>query len=517
MKHNRKHQLFGWLSASALLLTTACTSVADLDVAQVDNHDQNVVTLTVRPQSLASGMRDASEGEGDIDLDTQNKYIGRGQNIDVLIYTVYELDEDGKFKPTENKDLIKGCNVDGFEVGKGQSVVLVNWNDNSCKVRLVLKPDKKYKVAFWAQSKDAKDVFDATDLENVHVIYDNAKNNDELRDAFCAVSDTIVSSIVENVVTLRRPFAQINVGTTGADYKNILMASQVYPNKPVTQSKIKLEGVAEYLNVVTGQTVGETTTAEFNYGVIPAFMEGIPDITETDGIPDYSSLYNGKYDKEEYLKVDLDGDKRIAAYKINYPTLYVDENGRKYLTETFKYLSMCYALVPASTSTGGESEGASAVLTKVEVSFAETDEKNEAVNEYTPITLTHVPVHRNWRTNILGGLAWVKDPTDPDDPGYPGKPEDPDPNDPDDPWYPDIPTPDPEDPSDPTPPTPPTPPDGPDDPSSVFGLVNVQIIQQPFYYDEDNEDLGEPADNGEYNLSKDGPSEEEEPEVDKKE
>ena len=80
-------------------------------------------------------------------------------------------------------------------------------------------------------------------------------------------------------------------------------------------------------------------------------------------------------------------------------------------------------------------------------------------SEKPRISLTNVPVHRNWRTNILGGLAWIKDPTDPD----------PDPEDPDEP----------------------TPPDGPDDPTSVFKFTNILVSEDPLFFgDYNTEDRG---------------------------
>lgn len=493
MKYNQKHNIFGWLAVSTLLLTTACTSVADLDVAQVDKADgANVVTITVQPQSVTSGMRAAG------DLKTGNKHISTGEKVDILYYTIYKENADREFIPVTDADgLAKGNTIgESFEgeLGDGQTVVSFSEANNwSVKIRLAVASETRYKLAFWAQSKNAKDVFDAKDLRKVRVKYDNAKNNDELRDAFCAVSDIIDGSVSENKVTLRRPFAQINVGTTGADYKNIVIGSQVYPNKPVTQSKITLYGVANTLDVLNNTVDGLVEKVEFDYNIIPAFMEGkLPEITDND----YSLLYSTLNDYE-FLKVDLDDDKKIAAYKINYPTLGPND---EYLTETFKYLSMCYALVPASTSTGGEPEGASAVLTKVEVSFAETDQDKKPVGGYTPLTLVNVPVHRNWRTNILGGLAWIKDPNpenpnddddpdnpDPDDPYIPGYPT-PDPDDPDEPYIPDDPTdptPDPDNPDNPTP-DPVYPPDGPEDPSSVFGFTNLKVFIEPLLEDEKN-------------------------------
>lgn len=487
MKHNRKNKLFGWLSVSMLMLTTACTSVAELDATQVSDNDEGAVTITVQPQSLASGMRGADDDE-DKELDPQNNIISKGKKIDLLYYAIYVKDaddEDAAYELTNSTDIVKD------QIDKESGVHKVEFADGFTKphkIRLVLEEDKVYKMAFWAQSSKATNVFDVRDLKAVKVNYkpeaeNNALNNDELRDAFCAVSDPIDVSKARNEVTLRRPFAQINVGTTGADYKNVMIGKKVFMNKTVTRSKVVLKGVATTYNVLEGKTVDEeATSVTFDFNRIPAFTDYSDDIShialpKLEGvlIPPVSSeiagYYNGTLD-QEFLNVNLDSeDGGIAAYKYNYPTIVEKENGEiQYLTETFKYLSMCYVLVPSPE------EGKTNSLLSVDVYFAEEGEND---SNYKPISLLNVPARRNYRTNILGGLRFIKDPTDdPDDPGYPTP--DPD-DDPDDPY---IPPTDPED---------PTPDPGPDDPTSVFGFSNLAIYLDEMLEGENNGKL-DPAD-----------------------
>ena len=518
---------FLWcMTVLTALLSASCSSeLAFEGTSPYDGVTGEEVDVTFSISAEGTQMQTRAGGPGQY----QNK-VGKGQEIDMLIYAVYEQDDKtgeytllkqyGKGIDTENHDdfadgaeAIEAKEIQASEGVSydGQTILNVGETfkseDGVETITLRLMRNKQYHIAFWAQSSKTA-AFQTNDLKNVKVIYENAKNNDELRDAFCKVESFSVSpSNVARTVILTRPMAQINVGTTGADYKHLLKAKLVYQNKPITQSKITLKGVAQCINVVTDEIVvdnaeNKLTTVNFTHDIIPAFMytqyandpTTFPDTKEDD-----SFYYKLTDPKEELLKVDLDGDGKVLSYKINYPTY----NGRTFLTETFKYLSMCYVLVPASHTPEGETNVdndpyKSSVLDEVTITFAETDENGQATKEYETKNLKNVPVHRNWRTNILGGLANIKD-SDPEDPD----PDDPDNPDPNDPGY----IPDPTDPDDPDPDNPPVTPDdpydpddddypeepepGPDDPTSIFLFQNIQIKLDHHYYDEHNGTLGE--------------------------
>lgn len=422
MKQKRAYKIFAGLLVSTTLLTTACAGLSDYDASRVESNVMKAVTITVQPESQPGGMRGIDNGD--------ESTISKGKNIDWLIYALYEMSGSGTYTIVAGYPQTVKVNTSS-NVGNDKGIA---------NIEIEIEKGKTYKMAFWAQNEGCE-AFETSDLQKVKVIYTNAKNNDELRDAFCA-NLKINGKDDSYKVTLKRPFAQINVGTTGADYKNIMKNPKVFPNMAVTQSKIELRGVAQYINVVTDEVDKDNlTNVMFDFATIPAFMNINP-------LPTGDALYEGKDPLEEFLLVDLDKDGKIKDYKTNYPTL--DKDGH-YLTETFKYLSMCYVLVPATTTIPDEMTGHdySSVLSGVKVYFAETSQNSEAINGYNPITLNYIPVKRNWRTNILGGLKWMKDPTDPE------YPNDPDPDDPE--------------------------PPGPDDPTSVFGTVSFTIDMDPMY------------------------------------
>ena len=194
--------------------------------------------------------------------------ISDGTSVDQLVYRVF--DKNGNAITTLNKttetaaDLLSGHTVT-LTLAKGQT----------------------YKIAFWAQKADCA-AYTVDDNMNVSIDYSGV-NNDESRDAFFKTVELTVNEDMTQDVTLKRPFAQINVGTTDADWTAATAAGLT-----VTQSKVTVKKAANKLNVVDGTVSGET------------------DVTYTEAnLPG------------EPLMVDADGD------------------GTK---DSYKYLSMCYVL-----------------------------------------------------------------------------------------------------------------------------------------------------------------------------
>ena len=458
-----KRKLLRCMTALSAMLFASCTSELALEgvpQAGVDGEEVEV-TFSVSALSANSSMRDAEVGGPG----QWQKYIGRGQEIDMLIYAVYEDNTnaaEGKSKYTLLKQYSQGIASSlsnkpaiGETEHDGQTVLDVSKTIQQGKaesITLRLMRNKTYHIAFWAQSSETT-AYNTENLEEVMVNYDNALNNDETRDAFCKVESFSVStSGVDRNVILTRPLAQINVGTTGADYNYVI---NNISNRKVTRSSITLANVAQYFNVVEDKVLIDqnkylSTEVTFELNRIPAYIEkaipdgtnldellGGTDIADTEGYRDTE----GDNETEEFLRVNLDGDKEIKKYKIKYPTIGAEtDKGTPqdyFLTETFKYLSMCYVLVEATqtdipnydaeTSAQGSDDSGykdpynSTLLTVKAVQFAERDTDS---SKYTSIQdLANVPVHRNWRTNILCGLYHPDSPVYPEDPG--DNPDDP--------------------------------------------------------------------------------------------
>ena len=76
-------------------------------------------------------------------------------------------------------------------------------------------------------------------------------NNDETRDAFFKTVDVTVTGDMSVDVTLKRPFAQINVGCTTDDW-NAAQASNIN----VKTSAVTIKDAATKLNVIDGTVSG---------------------------------------------------------------------------------------------------------------------------------------------------------------------------------------------------------------------------------------------------------------------
>ena len=431
MKRYNKPTILGWMAASALLLTTACSDNGVIENPSDSPVGKSTVTFTISPESRQASSRAVHyPGVGEYPA------ISDGSKADKLVFAVYKVtQENGQNVYTLCPEFGDEGNADGQRVITGTTF----------PVTFQLQPEAEttYRIVLWAQTASS-DAYDTHDLRKVKVNYANAANNDELRDAFCGVKDFTGNEL--NVdITLMRPLAQINVGTAGYDYEGV---AALKPS-PVSysESEVTIDGVAQYYDVLTGKTLnadqlnpGETATTSvtFTMSRIPAFFnltdEEMANLdyfaynenvtypyTENDEVK-RKAMHAGY--KENFLKIalfdeeiaegrDLDGDgyrdyfiwaDYLAAKRAD--NVNFDPESEAYQTETFKYLSMCYVLVPeAKTLTDVPNVSYGSVLNKVSLKLKgqETTTDNTQKPVMTDIfTVNNVPVQKNWRTNIVG-------------------------------------------------------------------------------------------------------------------
>lgn len=429
MKYNKKYNFFGWLSVSALLMATACADNADLYMSQVASDSKNIVTLTVEPPSQLVGTR-ASGDESAPDL----HHISDGSKVDILIYALYE-ESNGTYTLVTD-DYETGANKPEKAEGvpEGQTRINLTQADYPHKIQLTLAEGKKYMMVFWAQNSTTL-AYDTKDLRQVEVKYDNAKNNDELRDAFCT-SVPIDGKTRKYTAILKRPFAQINVGTTGWDYEG---AAELKPSAvSYTHSQITLKDVAKYYDVLKevtlesitgedGQSVSGKTDATFKYDWLPAFIN----VEDKEQLSSYKPV-----NEEEYLRVHVYGKDKKDYYPYKGWDVYkpyrnnpeTEEAKDALKTETYKYLSMCYVLVPeANAIESGTADDATFGYVIPSIKFeakgiepknddkkgSGDDEENgkkmaaidnieqDGIGIGEVFTISNVPAQKNWRTNIL--------------------------------------------------------------------------------------------------------------------
>ena len=301
-------------AAAGMLLATSCSN-DELDVVQSGNEAQ--VTF-----SLAA--------EGGI----ATRAISDGTGADLLYYAIF--DADGELITT----------IEGSTAGLLKKENAFPNGSKEDNVSVTLAKGQEYTAVFWAQdaSCDAYTVTAETKGLKVDVDYEG-DNNDETRDAFFKAETFKVTGNAKIDVVLKRPFAQINVGVTEADW-NAAVASGI----TISKSKVVIKNAATSINLLTGEVGDETTAVTYDFASIPL-------------------------NSNEVLKVDVDRDGTI------------DED------ESYKYLSMSYILT--------ENDADRSTLEADGLQFTFKSDGEDIVFDEG---LHSVPVQRNWRTNILGKL-----------------------------------------------------------------------------------------------------------------
>ena len=150
-----------------------------------------------------------------------------GTTATVLQYAVYKA--NGEYLPalTETEGTING----------------------STTVKLELTTGNTYSVIFWAAAPNAPYTVDFA-KKTMTVDYSAAVSNDEACDAFYAYETFTVNGAQSETIELRRPFAQLNIGT--GDYVAAADAGYV-----PTESSVTVKKIYSTLNLATGNVADE--------------------------------------------------------------------------------------------------------------------------------------------------------------------------------------------------------------------------------------------------------------------
>ena len=129
----------------------------------------------------------------------------------------------------------------------------------STTVNLQLTTGNTYSVIFWAAAENAPYTVDFG-AKTMTVDYSNAVSNDETRDAFYKYHTFTVTGTQTETIELKRPFAQLNIGTS--DYAETSSAGYT-----PAYSYVKVP-VSKVLNLVDG-SVDTAADVEFKLAAIP--------------------------------------------------------------------------------------------------------------------------------------------------------------------------------------------------------------------------------------------------------
>lgn len=226
-----KKVLFSTVAMSALMLMA--TSCADDQTSDLKAGAESTVTITAQ-----------------LPGDMGTRAFADGKKATELHYAVYEKGTTTRLKVCKKADGTKG-QPEGTATMTGLQTT----------ISLQLTTGKEYDFVFWADAPGDNVYTFNSENQTVTVNYANAKNNTDNLDAFFGQKKALkVSGNMSISQELRRPFAQINIGTDDFD----AAAAAGYT---VSESTIR---VATYktLNLLSGE-VSDPVTATFVKKPIP--------------------------------------------------------------------------------------------------------------------------------------------------------------------------------------------------------------------------------------------------------
>lgn len=210
------------LSVFAIASMMLATSCSNDEFDSVQNGKESTVTFTAQ---LPDGLQ------------TKSRAYGDGETATRLQYAAYLLEND-EWKLTK---------VTGE----------ATFTSLTTTVNLKLVNGNTYKVVFWADAGDEKSIYDF-DKQNAKVTanYQNnvTKNNDENLDAFYKVEEIRVNGTNSKTVELKRPFAQLNIGTAdleeakkaGREVKKAAIIVSTYTTLDFKTDKVSDEKLVDF-------------------------------------------------------------------------------------------------------------------------------------------------------------------------------------------------------------------------------------------------------------------------------
>ena len=237
--------------------------------------------------------------------EVQTKAIADGSNIDILYYEVYGSDIETAAEP-----MYEGSVKD---VSDGKFVLNIS-----------LVKNVTYHFVFWAQV-DGAGHYDVTNLRKVKIAdYADEKANDETRAAFFAYEKITVTGQADRSrnVILKRPFSQINVGTS-------TYATSV-ASLNVSASKMTVTNIADTFNTLSGQGEGATTVT-FDSAPTPNGSKDLTDKLLETKDADYYWLgmnYVIVCGDQDNVTVDAYFTTDKGEVHVNVPNVNIKENHR---------------------------------------------------------------------------------------------------------------------------------------------------------------------------------------------
>ena len=275
-----KKYFYTLLTAATLLTAVSCSPIDELFSGE--NGEAEKVSFTIQAGQI------------------QSRAAGDGNTVDQVHYEVWDK-STGKLVISS----VSGKNG-------GEPVEIVN-RTATVEVRLV--KGVEYDIAFWAHNEQGTGYLIEDGLENIR-LKDGVKANKETYDAFYQVlTDYKVSNVVKTVV-LKRPFGQLNVGTSFEDWQKAINL-----DVEIDRSTISVTQVANVFNARTGKITRQEGLTQLTFDLEDVLKETF----DVEGTPyHYLGMNYFLADTEKTLHeltITLnDGDKVVNTLKvINMP------------------------------------------------------------------------------------------------------------------------------------------------------------------------------------------------------
>lgn len=350
-------KLFYPLFALAAMAMTNTSCSDELENGAIANGNEATVSFKVQLEN-AIGSRLA----------------GDGKTAKELHYAVYKVTDDEKMPAIGNEiEALRGAFITDAEGNVTDKTVKIG-DDLTAEVKLTLVKGQTYNFLFWAQCEGGNKYYTVNyETGTIDLIYDDKNDddktddilkvetaaNDENRDAFFKVRKNLkVNGPIEETITLKRPFAQVNVGTEIGSLKDAQTAEVT-----IETSEFVVDNVATRLDTYSGAV----------------------STPKADGSGDWSQvkLTFTKSAITESNHTDKEGDLKDVEQK------------------NYEHLAMNYILV--DDQNGQTPDGSQQAIINATFSIYGTG-GNEAGKPINTFTIPNIPVQRNWRTNIIGDI-----------------------------------------------------------------------------------------------------------------
>ena len=187
------------------------------------------------------------------------KAIADGTNVDEVHYAVYKT-KSGEDYSIDDSGAITGPLAQG----------VVEMSNKRASINFDLLQDQNYTVIFWAQVAGAGH-YTLGDLRTITVNHENGvvDGNDETRAAFFARYDFSTYEHKDHSVTLRRPFAQLNLLTTKESLTPLQPGQTTGYTIDVKTSEVKVIGLGTSFNTLDGAAPAEDATILYEMAATP--------------------------------------------------------------------------------------------------------------------------------------------------------------------------------------------------------------------------------------------------------